>query len=76
MRSSPSRADLAERGANGRKELRDHRMAALAHYVLSLSRRGGFWSRALRQEPEREPRAAKRTKTPTESEDAWESWEE
>ena len=75
LRSSLSRADLEELGVNDRTELRDRRLAALAHYVLSLSRRQGFWYRFLRQEPEREPRVARKPiepKQPRASRDLWE----
>ena len=74
LASLPSRADLAEIGVTGRSELRDRHLAALAHYVLSLSRRQGSWYRFLRQEPEREPRVArepKESKKPKESPDPW-----
>ena len=54
--SSPSRADLDRLDENGLAELRDRRLAALAHYVLSLDQRKGFGFRMFRQEPEREPR--------------------
>ena len=53
---SPTRADLDEMGADGRADLRDGRLAALADYVLSLDRRKGAWYWLLREQPELERR--------------------
>jgi hypothetical protein len=54
--SAPTRAEIDSLDAAGQDGLRDQRLAALTHYVLSLSRRrgAGFW--LFRQQPEREPR--------------------
>ena len=60
IRSAPTRSDLEALGEFGRGKLRDRRMAAVAHYVLSLSRRNRFGYRFLCQEPELEPRATPR----------------
>jgi hypothetical protein len=43
-------------GVEERTELRDRRLAALAHYVLSLDRREGLVYRLFHEEPEREGR--------------------
>jgi len=56
LRSVPSREELAALGPDGRTELRDRRLAALAHYVLAFDRREGFWYRLFRQRPEQEAR--------------------
>lgn len=56
LRSAPSQGELDRLGENGRSELRDRRLAALAHYVLSLDRRGSVASWLLHQRPEREAR--------------------
>jgi len=54
--ASPARAELEGWPDERVAALRDRRMASLAHYVLSLDRRHGFFYRLLRQEPEREAR--------------------
>jgi len=71
--SSPSRADLDRLDENGLAELRDSRLAALAHYVLSLDQRNGFGFRMFRQEPEREPRQQRPVKKDerVDDEDFW-----
>ena len=56
LRLTPSRAGLDELGDADRLELRDRRLAALAHYVLSFSRRKGFFHKLFRDEPEKEGR--------------------
>jgi hypothetical protein len=43
-------------GPEGRNDLRDRRLVALAYYVLSFDRREGFWYRLFRQQPEQEAR--------------------
>jgi len=55
-RSTPSRAELEALGVAERDLLRDRRLAALAHYVLSLDRRSRTGFRLFGQEPEREAR--------------------
>jgi len=50
------RAELDALAESDRASLRDQRLAALAHYVLSLDRRRTLGSRLFRQEPEREAR--------------------
>ena len=50
------RADLKALAESERMTLRDRRLAALAHYVLSLDRRRTLGSWLFRQEPEREAR--------------------
>ena len=52
----PTRTALEAMNAAERRELRDARLAALSHYLLSLSRRDGFWNKLFHQEPEREGR--------------------
>ncbi len=54
--TSPTRAQLDALEANALGALRNRRLAALAHYVLSLDRRHALGSRLFRQQPEREPR--------------------
>lgn len=56
LRSVPSRAELEKLGPQGRIDLRDRRLAALAHYILSLDRRAGFRYWLLRERPEQEAR--------------------
>jgi len=56
LAASPSRQRLQEMTQAERAELRDRRLAALAHYVLSLDRRHGFYSFTFRQRPEHEAR--------------------
>ena len=56
LRSVPSREELAALGPDARIELRDRRLAALAHYTLSFDRRKGLWYRLFRQRPEQEAR--------------------
>ena len=56
LRAAPSRADLERMGSEELEALRDRRLAALAHYVLSLDRRRGLWYRLFREQPERERR--------------------
>jgi mono/diheme cytochrome c family protein len=58
LRGAPRRADLARMDAAGRAELRDRRLAALAHYVLSLERRTGLAFRLLHERPELGERTA------------------
>ncbi|HJQ97875.1 MAG TPA: c-type cytochrome, partial [Candidatus Polarisedimenticolaceae bacterium] len=53
---APTREALDALGPDARATLRDARLAALVHYVLSLDKRSGFWSIVFRQQPEREPR--------------------
>jgi cytochrome c oxidase cbb3-type subunit 2 len=50
------RADLNALAESDRTTLRDRRLAALAHYVLSLDRRRTLGSWLFRQKPEREAR--------------------
>jgi mono/diheme cytochrome c family protein len=52
----PTRAELDARDAPSRSALRHARLAALARYVLSLDRRGGFWHELFHEQPEKEPR--------------------
>ena len=55
IRGIPSGADIAAMDEAGKIALRDRRLAALAHYVLSLRRRGlGPW--LFRERPEKEAR--------------------
>lgn len=54
--ASPPRAELDAWAPGEVATLRDRRMAALAHYILSLERRHGLVYRLLREEPEREAR--------------------
>ena len=56
LERAPTREDLDQLGDEARTQLRDERLASLAHYVLSLNQRRGFWFRLLAQEPEREAR--------------------
>ena len=56
IRAAPPRVRVDELGEAGHLELRDRRLAALAHYVLSFDRRTGFWYRFLRQRPEQQAR--------------------
>ena len=73
-RVAPTLAELQRLDDGGRSELRDRRLAAVAHYVLSLERRRGFRFWLFRQEPEREPRperAPKRAKAASD-EEFWE----
>jgi hypothetical protein len=56
LRSSPSREQLAGMSLLERTALRDTRLAALAHYVLSLDRRKGLAYRLFREQPEQEAR--------------------
>lgn len=56
VRSAPTKDGLESLGAEGRAALRDARLAALAHYVVSLDERKGVWSTVFRQKPESEPR--------------------
>ena len=51
----PGRDDIAAMDEPRKTALRDRRLAALAHYVLSLRRRG-IWSWLFRGNPEQEPR--------------------
>jgi mono/diheme cytochrome c family protein len=53
VRAAPSRDAI---GADGQAALRDARLAALTHYLISLDERRGFWSTIFRQRPESEPR--------------------
>jgi hypothetical protein len=71
--SSPSRADLDRLDEGALAELRDRRLAGLAHYVLSLDERRGFGFRLFRQEPEREPRKERSDKKdePIDDEEFW-----
>ena len=57
LQESPSRSALGSMDDAERNALRDRRLAALAHYVLSLDRRrgAGYW--LFRAEPEREGRS-------------------
>jgi cytochrome c oxidase cbb3-type subunit 2 len=54
--SAPSRAELDALDAPARDALRDRRLAALAHYVLSLDQRKGTKFKLFTQQPEREAR--------------------
>lgn len=56
IRSMPDEAALGEMSDAEREALRQQRLGALAHYVLSLDRRRGplYW--LLREQPEREAR--------------------
>lgn len=56
LKSSPSRSALKTLSTDNIAALRDRRMTALAHYVLSLERRSGFFYRLFREEPEKEAR--------------------
>jgi len=56
LRSSPTRHELTAMSEAQRAELRERRLADLAHYVLSLTRRRGFYFRVFRERPERETR--------------------
>lgn len=53
---SPSRPEIDAMGEDGLARMWDRRVAALAHYVLSLDRRRGLWFHLVREEPEREER--------------------
>jgi len=57
LAASPSREALAGMDDTARIELRDRRLAALAHYMLSLDRRHRAGSRLFHQQPELERRA-------------------
>ena len=54
--AAPTKQAVGSMDADGRQALRDRRLAALAHYLVSLDRRHGFWSRLFRQQPEQEGR--------------------
>jgi len=54
--ASPTRKALDAMTQDERTELRDRRLSALAHYVLSLDRRRGAGHWLLRAQPEREAR--------------------
>lgn len=56
LRGAPRRADLAVMDEASLLQLRDRRLAALAHYVLSLDRRSGLRSRLFHERPELNPR--------------------
>ena len=56
LAAAPDRERLAALDETARIELRDTRLEALAHYVLSLDRRRGFAYRLLREHPELEAR--------------------
>ena len=73
IRSVPSRTDLDAMSEAARIELRDERLGALAHYLLSLSRRHKVLSRLFHQEPEFEVRV---TREVVEPDEGWEGWEE
>lgn len=55
-RTTLTRAEIDALSGASRGRLRDHRLASLAHYVLSLDRRHGLGFWLLRQQPENEPR--------------------
>ena len=57
LRSAPTRSTLDAMEDEQRARLRDRRLAALSHYVLSLGRRRGpgYW--LFHEEPEREARS-------------------
>jgi hypothetical protein len=57
VRTVPTQAEVAALGERGQQELRDRRLEALAHYVLSLDRRASFWYFLLREQPEKEARS-------------------
>ena len=54
VRAAPTKEALESPEA--RAALRDARLASLTHYLMSLDKRGGFWSTVFRQKPESEPR--------------------
>jgi len=56
VRAAPPREALESLGAEGRTALRDARLQSLAHYLVSLDERRGFWFNVFRQKPELEPR--------------------
>jgi hypothetical protein len=56
VQTSPSRAELDALDASALDALRDRRLAALAHYVLSLDQRKGAGFKLFTQQPEREAR--------------------
>ena len=56
VRAAQTREALESLGDEGRAALRDARLASLVHYLMSLDKRGGFWSTVFRQKPESEPR--------------------
>jgi hypothetical protein len=56
LHSSPTRQELAALSEAQRAELRERRLADLAYYVLSLSRRRGIYFWTFRERPERETR--------------------
>jgi mono/diheme cytochrome c family protein len=56
VEASPTRATLEAMAEEARLALRDRYLGALAHYVLSLSRRRGAAYWLFREEPEREAR--------------------
>lgn len=53
---APTAAELAALEDSAWQALRDENLVSLAHYVLSLSRRGSFAYKLFRQEPELEGR--------------------
>ena len=56
LRDSPTREQMDGMSDADKAMLRDRRLAALAHYVLSFGTRDGLASKLFRQEPEKEPR--------------------
>ena len=54
---SPTRAEVRALTRADRDALRDRRLEALAHYVLSFDRRRGAGFRLFREDPEREARS-------------------
>ena len=54
--SCPTREQIDGMDETQRNHLRDHRLEALADYVLSFDRRKGFWYWLFRERPENEPR--------------------
>jgi mono/diheme cytochrome c family protein len=55
-RAAPTREQIDAMSQTDREALRDERLAALAHYVLSLGHRRGGYYWLFVEEPEREPR--------------------
>jgi mono/diheme cytochrome c family protein len=55
IKTCPGRDDITAMDDEKKRALRDRRLAALAHYILSL-RQHGLWSWLFRESPEKEPR--------------------